>query len=910
MKNTSLLAFLLLSCAIATTRAEVPLYAVAFSKTDLGKLPAGWRELGVPKSSPMWGVDGEDFLRVLWKGEKGVIAYEGVLADDTKATELVDGTIKAQFKKTPDEEVYAAVLGRLQDESNYLAVRFSGDSRIELVRMKDSSGEVLASWVTRSRLPEKEVWTLELILNGSLVTGRVLDAGGVEQARVDAKLDDPAMAGSPGLAATNFAAFRSFAVNGTSPVKAALNPEQIEQKNAAVRPAVLDYKVLRPVASPEPLNTPFDKLASAYDVIVAGAGTGGWAAALQASRMGAKVLLLEESDWIGGQMAAAAVATMDEEGAWEKFPVRERGIYREFHESMINYYYTLNKDPFRAYYAWPEQLEGGYEPKVVRAVLYAFIEEARKKGVLDLAVRSRVSAVEKSGDTVTGVTVEHVTDSGDTIKKEIASKVLVEATEYGDVLPLTGARYRVGTTSSDQIDPDSPVQYHTWVGVIREYPDGVPPHLVMKEPPPGYESKRYKGSQLYGPVIWGSAGKDVKGPRSYRVLFAWRGMADSDSPSTGKATEQRHTQCGLNGGRQDYPVTAASIEDPKARHAGERDGVYRTLSEIYYFQQELGLPWSVADDEGFDTAHNRRTMDALELREDLKPLAVHLPQWPYVREARRGRGLYTLRADDLTRFEKAKLFPTSVAMGDYFMDLDHGPTAHAVETDLDSSEPPRGGGPFQVPFEVFVPEKIDGLVFAEKNISQSRQVNGATRLQPITILTGQAAGAIAALAVRENVQPRKVNPVTVQKALLSSGANLIQRWYDDVAWGTDLWRASQLLSLYGVMDPPGPFKKGEGTSLGSGNLWNPDGQLAAAEVNVAAARLAELSGKTAPAPLKVKAPTWADIEPLLSSLDPGLRDRLDAAKIDKNLPPTRADFALVAAEVLAATAKPVLLTDS
>ena len=55
-------------------------------------------------------------------------------------------------------------------------------------------------------------------------------------------------------------------------------------------------------------------------------------------------------------------------------------------------------------------------------------------------------------------------------------------------------------------------------------------------------------------------------------------------------------------------------------------------------------------------------------------------------------------------------------------------------------------GPFQVPFEVFIPEKVDGLVLAEKNISQSRLVSGATRLQPITMLTGQAAGAIRARA--------------------------------------------------------------------------------------------------------------------------------------------------------------------
>src|SRR5687767_7393869 len=39
-----------------------------------------------------------------------------------------------------------------------------------------------------------------------------------------------------------------------------------------------------------------------YDVIVVGAGTGGIGTAIQAARMGANVVILEETDWIGGQM--------------------------------------------------------------------------------------------------------------------------------------------------------------------------------------------------------------------------------------------------------------------------------------------------------------------------------------------------------------------------------------------------------------------------------------------------------------------------------------------------------------------------------------------------------------------------------------------------------------------------------
>ena len=65
-----------------------------------------------------------------------------------------------------------------------------------------------------------------------------------------------------------------------------------------------------------------------YDVVVMGAGTGGAAAAMQAARMGARVALVEESGWIGGQMTAAGVSTMDDLSG------NISGLYGEFVERL------------------------------------------------------------------------------------------------------------------------------------------------------------------------------------------------------------------------------------------------------------------------------------------------------------------------------------------------------------------------------------------------------------------------------------------------------------------------------------------------------------------------------------------------------------------------------------------------
>lgn len=857
-------AALLVSLGRASGEKNEVVYTADFSTTVLGMIPHDWTDLINLRPTPNWAVDGKGFLRPMLKGGTSLLVCAG---KGSRFRQLTDAVATAEFKLTEDDTVSFGVVGRLQNGDNYYLARFTGSSRLELLRVKDGAevplDRVALSQATRmrptgqialERFREGSVWSLALEMRGEMLTARVFDGRGREMARIDAA-DREFPAGAVGLRATAFAAAKSFKL-----IAEVSSLPVLQAPSTVAGDSVREYPVVRPEWAFEKLNTPPERLAGGYDVIVAGAGTGGWAAAIQASRLGARVLLLEETDWIGGQMSAAAVTTMDEAGLWKKFPVRERGLYREFHESMVNYYYTLDKDPYVTYYAYPDQLEGGYEPKATRAQLYGFIKYAREHGgLLDLSVRSRVVAVQKRGETVTGISLE-VAGDGTSIRRDVACKILIDATEYGDVIPLTGARYRVGNGTSDRIDPAALVQDHTWTAVVREYPEGVPEHLRIEAPPPGYEElagRRYRKFQRTGALIWGGVGKEVKGPRDWRVYFAWRGMVDAESPLTGARSARRHTQCGFNGGN-DYPVTAATIEDPARRLLDEREGIYRTLGALYYFQQVLGLNWSLAEDEGYATPYNRWKMKALNLRADLEALATHLPQQPYVRECRRIIGLHTLVAGDLTRFEEAKHFPTSVAMGDYFMDLDHGETAHAVEAGLDIGEPPRGSGPFQVPFEVFIPEKIDGFIPAEKNISQSRLANGATRLQPITMLTGQAAGTIAALAVRHQVQPRQLPPILVQAALLEAGSTLVQRWYADVEWGTPLWQATQLLSLHHVLDAAGPFDKNEGP-IGGTWRWRSEETLTEADRVAALSRLRELAG-TKPLQLEdaVRAKTRGD----------------------------------------------------
>jgi hypothetical protein len=909
-----LAAVLVVACqglVVSAADAEAPLWQTDFADTAYGNVPHGWRDLIGDRPSRNWIADGNGMVRQTRKNQTGLLAYEGDAADGISASALRDAVVTATFKKTEDESVSFGIAGRIVDRNNYYLARVRGVDRLELIKVKN--GEPLAldfakpitevktrptGLVTLKRYREGDRWRLSLTMRGDRLTAQLFDDTGVEQARLDA-VDADFATGRPGLCCTRFAAAASFRIDALTSFETKATPEQIAKHNAEIASQFPEYPIVKPQWKIDEINTPREKLQAGYDVIVSGGGTGGWAAAVQAARLGSRVLLLEETDWLGGQMASAAVATMDEDGLYGKFPVRERGLYREFNESMVAYYQTLDKDPFVAYYSYPDQEEGGYEPKAARAVLYGMIKDARDKGAtLDVSVRSRVVKVAKQGDTVAGATVEFLDESG-TSRKEIASKILIDATEYGDVIPLTGARWRSGNATSDKLNPAALVQDHTWLAVVREYPNGVPEHLKIKSPPPGYQlmEKKYAKFGRDGFVLWGGPGKNVKGTRSWRVYFAWRGLADADSPLTGERSNQRHTECGFNGGN-DYPVTSATLEDPAQRLIDEREGIYRSLSALYYFQVKLGLNWSLAEDEGYNTIYSREKVKRLNLRPDLAALAIYMPQEPYVRESRRIIGIRTLVAKDLTRFEEAKLFPTSVAMGDYFMDLDHGKTSSAIETDLEDQNGPRGGGPFQVSFDVFIPEQVDGFVPAEKNISQSRLANGATRLQPITMLTGQAAGTIAGLSVKSGKQPRQLDPRAVQRVLLDSGCTLIQRWHSDVPWRTPVWKATQLLSLYQVMDRPGPITR-DREPLAAGYPWGVNELLKADELNSALKRLAELTGVKASVPtVPQETISRSNLAGVLRSVSAEWPRAMDDVKFADASRVTAGEFAQVAAKIL------------
>ena len=548
------------------------------------------------------------------------------------------------------------------------------------------------------------------------------------------------------------------------------------------------------------------KESSLYDVVVAGGGAGGVSAAISAARLGVRVALLEETDWLGGQMTAAGVSTMDDLSG------NKTGVYGEFFENVRYHYFLKGKSISTAY--WDGNTVA-FEPSVGRSILE---EMVKKAGKIHVFYRAKVREVLKEGTAIRGVVAD--------VRGKVVSMgcaVLVDATEWGDVLPLAGALYRAGNSVSPLISGQSRIQDITWTAVIKKYPGGIPARLRISTPPPSYEKyvQGFRSVVLTGGNSFRAY--PLRMPVDFPTHNGYRGIPDSSNPGDYSASSpegwSRITKTGVNWandfpgvekweGRGGLPV--AYLEDMDFRRRVNSQAMLKTLGFLYYIQNELNEPWSVADDE-FDGP------EPVDLSLGVIPgeygeILRRLPPLPYVRESRRLVGMHTLTSKEV-RFNsesyrdgrEGREIPDALAIAGYIIDLHAGDEDGDLESEFGEkyssirTDMPRG--PFQIPFGCFIPREVDGLLAAEKNISVSRLVSGAVRLQPISMLTGQAAGIIAALSAMEGKTPRRLDPRQVQRHLLEAGSALSLCEYSDVPRGHPFWPGVQMSNLYGWLKP-------------------------------------------------------------------------------------------------------------
>ncbi len=453
-----------------------------------------------------------------------------------------------------------------------------------------------------------------------------------------------------------------------------------------------------------------------YDVVIIGGGVSGTTAGVRSARLGAKTLIVEQGPWLGGMLTSAGVSATD-----GNYRLRG-GMWGELRDSL------------EAHYGGAQALKTGwvsnllFEPSIGARIFHNMAENEK---TLTVKYNTEATAIER---TESGW---KITLAGEEGSEVVECKVIIDGTELGDVAASLGVAYDKGMESrhdtGEDIAPEEAngiIQDLTMVMILKDYGRD-----MTIERPTDYDSTLFacacdnpichtpkEANRLWSKQMMMSYGRLPNG----KIMINW--------PIEGN----------------DYYVDMIELSKEEREEAVAK-AKQHTLNFLYFIQHELGLnTLSLADDE-FPT-------------DDLMPLM------PYHRESRRTDGEVRFKLNHIVAPYDFTLYRTAIGVGDYPVDQHHTRyTGWEALPNLYFHSVPSYG----VPMGVLLPKGVDGLIVAEKSISVSNIVNGSTRLQPVVMQIGEAAGIIAALAVKQGIEPREVAVRDVQREVLAGGGYLL-----------------------------------------------------------------------------------------------------------------------------------------
>ncbi len=451
------------------------------------------------------------------------------------------------------------------------------------------------------------------------------------------------------------------------------------------------------------------------DVLVVGGGTGGTAAAIQAARRGVKTILVSEFSWLGGMLTSAGVSAPD----GNELEAFQTGLWGAFLQEL------QQRQPGGLNNSWVSFFS--YDPRIGAEIFADWVSELPNllwiPGYVPLEVL-------REGNCITGARFTDFT---------VKAKVTLDGTELGDLLALAEIFHRWGWELQSEFGETSapadfnsltvkyPVQAPTWVVVMQDYGEAIAPEIPSA---PNYDPSLFTGAwDNYGAENFLNYGR-LPGNR---FMINWPIHGNDYGEGVGRL-----------------------IQSEAAKQEFDQECFWYSQNFAHFIQNQLGRRYGLADGifPQIPKIQNRTGAYALH---------------PYYRESRRLVGLTTITEQDILPVPGgtvAALNIDAIAIGNYANDH-HYP---GVNFDLQPKSIRWGGRwtgtPFTIPYGCLIPVETDGLLVCEKNISVSHIANGATRLQPVVMGIGQAAGMAAAICVELNCQPRELPVRVLQTALL------------------------------------------------------------------------------------------------------------------------------------------------
>ena len=491
------------------------------------------------------------------------------------------------------------------------------------------------------------------------------------------------------------------------------------------------------------------------DLLVVGGTESGCAAAVQAARMGvAKIVLVNDIEWLGGQFSAEALGAIDENRAHGydgSVPIPRSGIFRDVIDAIEETNAALYGGVRRP---GNTRVITTSRPVVSEQVFRELLAPYEKTGQIQRFSNYRVDSVMMNDRRVVGVKFVSPSDEATLI---VRAGMTIDASDWGDVIQGSGAAWDAGMDAKSEFnEPSAPESSEpatdlnpiTWCMILKQQP-----HETLVPKPDGYDPRYFTGR-------WGWI--DEKFAYTTRRLVDGQGYDEIDHPDV----------LLINTPPIDYPLdvypadVATALEateagaskrnlvamTPQQREIVFRDARRHSLKFLYHLQQRFPKFRTMALSDEFGTPDR-------------------LPPKPYIRESLRLVGKHIVKESEVLGFGSRSNYATTMfpdAVFSWQFELDFHPTQRVWTTDQNAAGPweasfrgnrrfGRGGtGRCVFPLRALVPQDTQGLLGAQKNLGYTSIVSSSCRLHDQSIHAGQASGAVAAVSLRHAINPEAI----------------------------------------------------------------------------------------------------------------------------------------------------------
>ena len=533
-----------------------------------------------------------------------------------------------------------------------------------------------------------------------------------------------------------------------------------------------------------------------YDVVIYGGTSAGITSAIQTSRLGKSVLIIEPTHRLGGLTTGGLGAT----DIGNKQAIG--GISREFYQNIRKYYNDPNN------WKWESKEDYmGIDPLTTREeqTMWTFEPSAALKVYdqmltnedIDIVYGERLNredGVTKKNGRIVSISME----SG----AAYSGKMFIDATYEGDLMAAAGVSYSIGRESNEEYGEtlngiqankinrtlrwgiSTNAYYHNFIDGVDPYVDqgdpgsGLLPYIV-EGGKPGIDGQGDKGIQAYCFRMTLTDHPDNRIPFTkpenyeeinYELLFrnyeAVNGPLEKIYTYGGGivpwgATAMPNRKTDTNnaqgfstdfiGGNYDYPeATYDEREEIVQAHRDYQQGLMWTLAyhpRIPKKVRDIVSQWGTCRDEYEESGDG--------WQEQL-----------YIREARRMKSDYVMTQRHCEGIEVAD---DPVGMGAYGMD------SHHVQRYVDANGFVQNEGnveayvqnPYPISYRSIIPKKNEcENLLVPICVSSTHIAFGSIRMEPVFMVLGQSAATAACQAIDEGVSVQDVDYQLLKRSLL------------------------------------------------------------------------------------------------------------------------------------------------